>query len=251
MVQAIGLRIVPPRLQMRPAVLAAVTDRTGLEIGGPSSGFAAAGFLPVYAAAARIDNVNFSAGTVWESDLRDAGEFPFAAGKAPGTQWIREAGDLQGLPDEAYDFVLSCHCLEHVANPLLALREWHRVVRPGGRLVLILPDPTRCFDHRRPVTSLRHLGDDLARGVTEADSTHVPEVLALHDIARDPGAESVEAFRARIARNAENRCMHHHVFDLALMRAVLTATGWHVIATERVRPVHLVAFAEKPAEPAP
>lgn len=242
---ALGTRLLPPRLEMKSAVLAAVADRAGLEIGGPSRVFSAGRLLPVYRAAARIDNVNFSSETAWETRLRDGGEFLFDPRRPPGRQWIRDATALTGIADASYDFILSSHCLEHVANPLLALQEWRRVVRSGGHLVLILPDPTRSFDHRRPITTLAHLEDDLRRGTGENDPTHFAEILALHDLKRDLGAASAEAFRARMQENATNRCVHHHVFDLPLIAACLAATGWRVLAAERARPVHLITLAQK------
>jgi SAM-dependent methyltransferase len=238
-------RLAPARPAMRAAVLAAVAEKRGLEIGGPSRVFAARGLLPVYPRAARIDNVNFATETAWEGGLRDGGEFRFDRQRAPGTQWLREATGLRGLANGACDFVLSSHCLEHVANPLAALREWRRVTRAGGHLVLILPDPAKTFDHRRPVTTLAHLREDFARNTREDDLTHVAEILALHDVARDAGVGSPEEFGARAARNAENRCLHHHVFDLALMSAALADTGWQVLATEAARPMHLLALARK------
>lgn len=243
---AIYNRLFPARLALRPAVEAELRDRAGLEIGGPSRVFSAGRLIPVYPFAARIDNVNFSSQTTWEANLHDGGDFRFDARRAPGRQFIRDAVDLTGIPNHSYDFVLSSHCLEHVANPLRALREWRRVTRPGGHLVLLMPDPVRSFDHRRPVTSIEHLRADLARDMGEDDATHVPEVLALHDLARDPWAGSPEAFRSRVQRNTENRCLHHHVFDLALLAAAIREAGWSVIATERARPVHLVAFARNP-----
>jgi SAM-dependent methyltransferase len=231
---------------MKRTVLSLTANLQGLEIGGPSRVFAARGMLPIYPAAKRIDNVNFSNRTTWEADLREGGEFRFDRRRAPGTQWIREAVSLTGIKDQTYDFVLSSHCLEHLANPLRALREWRRVVRPGGRLVLILPDATRSFDHRRPLTTLEHLRDDFARDTTESDTTHFAEVLALHDLARDPWAGSPADFQQRMQNNADNRCIHQHVFDLELMASILTETGWRVLASERVQPIHLVAFAENP-----
>lgn len=241
-------RIAPARPSMKPAVLAATTQRVGIEIGGPSRVFTARGMLPVYSVAARIDNVNFSSCTAWENDLRDGGEFRFARGRTPGTQWVREATMLDGISDEACDFVLSSHCLEHVANPLKALEEWRRITRNGGRLVLVLPDPAKTFDHRRPITSLLHLREDWSRNTDENDATHAAEAIALHDVGRDPGVASIDEFRERVRDNARNRCLHHHVFDLALMCDALRETGWHVLAAEAARPLHLVAFARK--EPA-
>jgi SAM-dependent methyltransferase len=57
--------------------------------------------------------------------------------------WDIEDGDAQllhGVADEAYDFVHSSHCLEHLADPKEGLRNWLRVVKPGGHLVVTVPD---------------------------------------------------------------------------------------------------------------
>ncbi len=49
--------------------------------------------------------------------------------------------DLTGLacPDASLDRVLACHILEHVQDDAGALRELHRVLRPGGRVLLQHP----------------------------------------------------------------------------------------------------------------
>ena len=45
------------------------------------------------------------------------------------------------FPDGAYDFVFCIEVLEHVPNPYGTLGEIHRVLKPGGRLVLSVPNP--------------------------------------------------------------------------------------------------------------
>jgi SAM-dependent methyltransferase len=47
---------------------------------------------------------------------------------------------LPWFRDESVDFVFSSHCLEHFSQPRKATREILRVLKPGGYLVLILPD---------------------------------------------------------------------------------------------------------------
>lgn len=57
--------------------------------------------------------------------------------------WDWEDGDAQFLASEAdasYDFVHSSHCLEHLVDPRVGLANWFRVVRPGGHLVVTVPD---------------------------------------------------------------------------------------------------------------
>jgi ubiquinone/menaquinone biosynthesis C-methylase UbiE len=44
------------------------------------------------------------------------------------------------LADSTFDVVISCETVEHVADPVKALREVHRVLRPGGRLLLTTPN---------------------------------------------------------------------------------------------------------------
>ena len=56
--------------------------------------------------------------------------------------WDWEHGDaqyLRGMENESFDFVYSSHTLEHMANPEIALRNWWRVLKPGGYLLLYLP----------------------------------------------------------------------------------------------------------------
>lgn len=54
-------------------------------------------------------------------------------------------GDALNLPfkDGVLDFVYSSHLLEDFADWMPALREWTRVLKRGGKLVVLLPDKHR------------------------------------------------------------------------------------------------------------
>lgn len=57
--------------------------------------------------------------------------------------WDWEDGDAQflaSLSDDSLDFVHSSHCLEHLQDPAEGLRNWLRVVRPGGHVIVTVPD---------------------------------------------------------------------------------------------------------------
>ena len=57
--------------------------------------------------------------------------------------WDLPDGDAQFLEtvqDETFDFVHSSHCLEHMRNPQEALYHWLRVLKPGGHLIVMIPD---------------------------------------------------------------------------------------------------------------
>lgn len=59
------------------------------------------------------------------------------------TSWDVEDGDAQlmaGAPDGAFDLVHSSHCLEHMRNAAVALGRWLDLVKPGGHLVVVVPD---------------------------------------------------------------------------------------------------------------
>lgn len=222
-----------------------VEGMRGLEIGGPSSLFTRRNRLPVYPLVESVDGCNFSRSTLWETSLEEGQRYVYDRRKAAGYQHILDAVDLSPIASETYDFVLSSHSLEHVANPLRALSEWNRVLKPGGALLLVLPDRRGTFDHRRPITQLDHLLDDFANNVQEGDLAHLPEILQLHDLSRDLAAGTLAEFKRRCEDNLKHRGVHHHVFDTNLIFAMLRHVRMMVVASDLAPPFHIVTLATK------
>lgn len=252
-----GPGLTPPhvrwRLPLRRRYQSFVEGKYGVEIGGPSLLFKTV--LPLYQWARGLDGVNFSADTIWEGRIQATAGYRYHRNKR-GHQFIAEATDLPELATARYDFLLSSNCLEHTANPLRALVEWKRVIKAGGALILVVPNKENNFDHRRPVTKFEHLLDDFTGDVGEDDLTHLDEVLALHDLRRDWPAGGRQRFKKRSLKNFQNRALHHHVFDAALIEVMLERVGFGIMDVTATR-TDFFALARKtgaaarlPAQPA-
>lgn len=216
----------------------------GLEIGGPSALFSLRGYFPIYVFAKLMDGVNFSNDTVWEGKLKEGNTYDYFPNKI-GHQYIAEATDLSKINNGTYDFVLSCHSLEHVANPIKALKEWYRILKSKAPLILVLPDKEFTFDINRPYTTIQHLIADYQNNTDERDPTHFAEIMQLHDLTNDKGVTSKQELQMRTSNNFENRCVHHHVFSLELIRELLNYCGFTVIYQQKGHPFHLITYAEK------
>lgn len=179
--------------------------KSGLEIGGPSLVFA-----PIYDCCSSCDGVNFSANTVWW--VKGETNTYSYDGLKLGNVYIADAVNMDCLGDASYDFVMSSGNLEHIANPIKALKESVRVCRTGGVVVVLVPNKRYTFDHRRKYTSFEHMLEDYENNTPETDLTHLPEILELHDLSMDTGARDIENFRRRSLDNYNNRCLHQHVF---------------------------------------
>lgn len=58
------------------------------------------------------------------------------------------------------DFVVANHVLEHSPNPLQTLKNWARLIRDSGHILISVPIAERCFDQGRAPTSVEHFYED-------------------------------------------------------------------------------------------
>jgi len=139
--------------------------------------------------------------------------------------------------DHSLDFVAASHVLEHVANPVAALAEWYRVVRPGGLIYLVVPDRRKTWDHPRALTTVDHMLGDYLRRTSACDVTHVHEFASMIDWSRfnpELPASEVPAKREEFARGlhetiarGEDINIHFHTFEAKNLRGLLeTLSTW-------------------------
>ncbi len=105
----------------------------------------------------------------------DADEVRLARARTqcPGAAF--ESGDVTALPypDEAFDVVLCHHVVEHVEDDQAVLRECRRVLRPGGLLLLGIPQEDGAIGrwlrrlHRRLYAEGEHVHFYTIRSMTE------------------------------------------------------------------------------------
>lgn len=186
----------------------------------------------MYSCLKGIDNCNYASRTLWQSEA------------VTFRRNLICEGTEMPIEDRSYDCVIASHCLEHMANPVKALLEWGRVLRQGGVLLLILPHRDFTFDWRRPVTTIEHMRQDFECGTPETDLSHLDEVLALHDLSRDPPAGTPEQFKARCLRNAEFRAIHHHVFLPETAAQLAQEAGFSVVRQD-VQESNIITLGKK------
>lgn len=180
----------------------------GIEIGGPSDIFQA-----IYNSGCVCDGVNYDIKTVWGSNVDTKYKWK---NKIIGKQIIADATNLEIITDETYDFVLSSNNLEHIANPLKAVKEFLRILKKDKSLIILVPCKEYTFNHKRDNTSFEHLLEDYQNGVLEDDLTHLQEILEKHDLTRGSAAGTMAQFKERSINNFKNRCLHHQVYSMEL-----------------------------------
>ena len=114
-------------------------------------------------------------------------------------EWDMPDGDgqtLETIPDDSFDLVHSSHFLEHVRDPLEALRHQLRVLRPGGHIVAMIPDEdmyeqgvfpsTFNVDHKTTWTTFK------ARSWSPVSQSAVILVASLGDVVELLKAEKIQ-----------------------------------------------------------
>ena len=78
-------------------------------------------------------------------DLRRNGQLGVGANADKPATSDMEA-DVLDLPlkDQSVDGILAKHLFEHIVDPIQALKEWRRVLKIGGKLVVLCPDYRYC-----------------------------------------------------------------------------------------------------------
>jgi SAM-dependent methyltransferase len=57
---------------------------------------------------------------------------------------VASGDNLYMFTDQSFDYIVQRHNLEHYQDPVKALQEWYRLLKPGGILGMVIPDDRHC-----------------------------------------------------------------------------------------------------------
>lgn len=67
---------------------------------------------------------------------------------------IHFVGGFEACPEDAFEVVFSSHAIEHQPDLVGHLKQVERVLQPGGRYMMIVPDSRYCFDRTLPLSRI-------------------------------------------------------------------------------------------------
>jgi len=164
--------------------------------------------LPASARATYIDRLS-------TSELRR--ELPELADKAIVDVGVIDDGErLRSVADGTQEFVIANHMIEHCEDPVGTIRHHLRVLRPGGRLFMAVPEKRRTFDRDREVTPFEHVLRDYQKGREWSRAEHYREWAQFFEGAPPERLDE----RARYMEE-HGWCIHFHVWTRQAFRALL------------------------------
>ena len=127
---------------------------------------------------------------------------------------IDDGERLETVADNSLDFVVANHFIEHTEDPLGAIGNHLRVLKPGGVIFMAVPEKRRTFDRDRQVTTIDHLVRDHREGPETSRPQHFEEW------ARDVDhADDVAAHAQALMEQAYS--IHFHVWTCDAFRDLL------------------------------
>jgi SAM-dependent methyltransferase len=162
--------------------------------------------------------------------------------------------DLEEIAAENFDFFVLNGVLEHLAGPIQAIARLERVMKPGARLFLAVPDRDFTFDTRRALTPFEHLWKEFVERVQTVDDEHVLDALSATLALPADACRLVELIEFHRRRSVHAHVWNQASFDEFFARAQ-QALSWQLNPIERVSSLeaegNIVYVLEKDAASAP
>lgn len=124
--------------------------------------------------------LDLPAGTGWLNDLLKGWEYwgadLYTNSKLPNFKQVDLNRDLP-YEDEEFDHVACLEGLEHIENPHHSLREFARLIKPGGKLIVSTPNPLNVKSRKRYLRKGTFYGfPHLVKMPKDGDHVHISPI---------------------------------------------------------------------------
>ena len=212
------------------------------------------GLLPATGAQPRLLDVGCGSGSLL-SELKERGMAVGTDLSPEALAYCHENGerllcrcDSMKLPfaEGSFDLAISAHMLEHIEDDRAALREMRRVVRSGGRLVIVVPahmflwgghdvalDHKRRYRRRELLEKVTSAGLTIER-LTYTNSLIFPVVLAVRLLRKGLGVERrEETDLMRVPRSVNRALIRVYQGEIRWLRKMNLFMGVDLLCVAR------------------
>jgi len=155
-------------------------------------------------------------------------------GTETGAALLLDFHNIDSWQGERPNLIVSSHVIEHLENPIKALKAAIKCLLPGGWIYSVLPYYKETFDHKRAPTSLSHLIDDYKMDCSGPDWVHIEEFLRNYDCAKDLVFRGDFNKFIEVYRDKPERHTHYHVFDLPLVFSMHGYAGFECVSIKTI-----------------
>lgn len=222
-------------------IIEKLKGKNGLEFGGPTELFSIPYHNMLLYPHVTLDGGNIFEDNHFQNHISDTyNYYPNKHGKQFNIDCANNTlnNKLQGVE---YDFIVTSHVIEHIANPIKAIKNWVKLLSKDGCILSIIPDYRFCFDRNRPLTTIEHLIEDYKNDIGEDDITHIDEQKKLHDWAYGGHKD----FYNLCDINEKTRVVHHHTFTPESFEQLLVECGLKTIISFKHDDLNIVNLAIK------
>jgi SAM-dependent methyltransferase len=144
-----------------------------------------------------------------------------------------DAQTYAGVPAASLDFVIAAHVIEHLFDPVGAIRAAIRVLKPGGVFVCVVPDMEKTWDRNRPPVTVEHLlADSLDGGAGTRAQAYEEHMRYVHPVITGkhvPEEEIVGHIRHGLEQGSDIHVHAWRAVDFTeLLRAIMPSSGFKI-----------------------
>lgn len=184
----------------------------------------------------------------WAAEGLDFDPVAVAGARQKGLCVIQGDLQAQSYADERFDVVFSSHVIEHVADPAALIRESLRVLKPGGRCVVVTPNVLawshRLFrGHWRGLEPPRHLNLFTPQALRRLVASCGGERIVLTPSARIAARIFLDSVGSRLGRTSARRQGGRLLGEAAHL------VEWALMKTGMAQPNEMICMLHKPCVP--